>query len=410
MGFSDEAWIAFRLVVGYLGTAPGRIARSLAEVPCVKTTDGAWLAPSEGVFFPRERGAPELPKSLTVPIAAVPDVDGFRPLIEAAGVRPFRWREVIFERLIPVLSDGERSEFERETALTALRRYWESEPRGDRDVEARVGSVLVRAVRADGSSQTWRPARSVYFSSLWLGDDSLERIYGPFHEPELLVQTPPGDSEERRVEREFLEWLGVAAAPRVDEKVADRGDLYMWHHSDRHPHRSARDWWIEWKRDTEVERAAECPQGHPASQQLRSSFWLDRFGELAASKDVARLSALFGLISKGWAPRYRNALQATFYCQHSQHGGERERRVLSVLGLALRTAEWVPAETGDSVVVRRPSDVWRSAPEVPARVTAALPILPEYLDTDEGAAFPRHGGQCHGGANLISDKTKTWPV
>ena len=53
MGFSDEAWIAFRLVVGYLGTAPGRPKPHVAGVSersekAEPTRSGRLWAPTEG--------------------------------------------------------------------------------------------------------------------------------------------------------------------------------------------------------------------------------------------------------------------------------------------------------------------------------------------------------------------------
>ena len=72
-------------------------ARLLRGVACVCTTTRSWVRPSKEVYFPRERGAPALPEDLPLQIAHVPDAA--RLLLQAAGVSPFRWRDIVLQSI-----------------------------------------------------------------------------------------------------------------------------------------------------------------------------------------------------------------------------------------------------------------------------------------------------------------------
>ena len=63
-------------------------ANALSDVACVLTSTGAWVAPSNRVFFPR-RDDVDVPVDLPVPIVSVPEVEGLDSLLRDAGVHPF---------------------------------------------------------------------------------------------------------------------------------------------------------------------------------------------------------------------------------------------------------------------------------------------------------------------------------
>ena len=56
----------------------------LGQHRCVRTTSGDWVAPSSGVFFPRERAGVSLEVDMPVTIADLPSVVGLPDLLAAA--------------------------------------------------------------------------------------------------------------------------------------------------------------------------------------------------------------------------------------------------------------------------------------------------------------------------------------
>src|SRR5205807_1492589 len=104
---------------------------SLASIECVRTAGGGWVAPSNRVFFPRQRDEVVFPEGLPVPIANVPNVSGLRSLLEEAGVRAFEWRLLIPEFVLPLLTNPEENQDMRRSALAALRGYFRTERTGD---------------------------------------------------------------------------------------------------------------------------------------------------------------------------------------------------------------------------------------------------------------------------------------
>jgi hypothetical protein len=133
----------------------------LKTVRCVRTTTGEWVSPDDGVFFPRERSALALPVDVPMDIADLPAVDGLSELMTEAGVRPFRWRQLLLDRILPLLADPETSAALRSSGHAALRAYLATEGGGDQDVLARLPGVLVWAKRTDSDLTTLSKARDI---------------------------------------------------------------------------------------------------------------------------------------------------------------------------------------------------------------------------------------------------------
>lgn len=357
--------------------------RRLAEVPCVRTLGGQWKAPKDGVFFPRQRGEVEFPEELRVPIAHVPEVEGLRALLEAAGVRPFEWRSLLPDFVLPLLLDEDSTQEIRGPALQAVRAYYETERSGDPRLKAQLARILLPAARSSGGGQTLRQAQETYFSARWLRHDRLEQIYGPFEEPEFLAVIPPEDDEARRSEAGFYRWLGVAASPRVDEKRTDQRDTYMLNSLYRHPHREYGEQWEDWRRSDDFQSASRCGQGHSESQQLRASYGLDRFPDLVASADPPRLALLWLQLAAHWGPVYQAAMSAEFYCQATAHSGDALRLAPSLFSHMLRRLDWVPCLQNREPVLVPPSRAWRVTSDTPRRIAERVPVLDRTLDLPE---------------------------
>lgn len=356
---------------GFVGT--------LKTARCVRTTTGQWVSPDGGVFFPRERAASELPVDVPMDIADLPDVDGLSELMTDAGVRPFRWRELLLDRVLPMLADAALDADLRERAHSALRSYLVTEGGGDHEVLARLADVLVEARRTGSDVATLSKAGQTYFGADWLGNDDLELIYGPFGSFEFLAEPVPADPQARADAREYYEWLGVSPRPRLDKAEARTTDRYRLP-AYQHPHRRYGSWWSEWINSEVFQAARQCGQQHPESQQLTASYALDRLPELVVLADPERLRLLARRLARDWA-HYRPAMFARLTCVNLSHRGENSRSIPSLLARMLAEAQWLPARQQGRLVLRRPREVWRVVPDLPRRVRDWLPLLDSTLDS-----------------------------
>ena len=383
---SDQVAGFFEYLVSWsekVGTR--KFSALLGSVPCVRILGGRWIAPKDGVFFPRQRGDIEFPSDLSVPIADLPDVDGLRPLLESAGVRPFEWRALLPEFVLPLLMDESTPDERRAPAIQALRAYFESERTGDPRLKVQLARVLVNVRDARNSRQARRPTGNTYFSAEWLDDDRLERIYGPFEQIEFLCSSPPEDDDERRRELAFYEWLGVSQYPRIDERRTDQRDTFMVYALSRHPHRLYEDLWNSWLNISPVRVAQQCAQGHTYSQQLRVSYSLDRFPELVRIGDAIRLELLWHALVDHWGTVYEPAMKAEFYCQNNSHAGDRVRTAPSMFAHMLRELEWLPCVRNREPVLVKPASAWRVIADTPRRIVERVCALPRTLDTPNSA-------------------------
>ena len=359
-------------------------SQALKSVPCVLLQDGQAVAPASRVYLPRTNDSVSI--ALPLPIAVLPGaVDGLEALLKQAGVREFDWRNIIPDFLVPLLSDPGRDEVLRQAALDSLRAYVRVQRTGDRTVHVAVAEVLVPVRTVRGPDRGLAPARAVYFGSDWTGDHHLEDIYGPFGEVEFLDAPVPDDTSERAREKEFWEFLGVADCPRVLSVEPSGSERFstsslIW----QHPHHTDL-YWSWWLDDPEVAAAMGCPQGHPASQVLASSYVLDRFDQLVRAGDHFRLRRLWEELAARWGRTYEPATTARFRCVHGNHAGDPDRPVPSLLKATLLFCAWVPARRGRDPILVAPWQAWRVANQTPRHIRARVVTLPEPMAAGPGA-------------------------
>jgi hypothetical protein len=123
----------------------------------------------------------------------------------------------------------------------------------------------------------------------------------------------------------------------------------------------------------------QCGQERADSQQLTTSYALDRLPDLIAHADPEQLLLLARHLATDWA-HYRSAMSTTLTCVNQAHRGENARSIPSLLALMLTDTQWLPARQQAKVVLRRPREVWRVAPDLPRRAQDWLPLLDPTLD------------------------------
>lgn len=375
---------AYEFLVAWREKEGWRFAQLIRDVPSVRISGGGWVAPAGKVFFPRQRGEIEFPTSLDVPIADIPDVEGLRGLLEAAGVRPFEWRQLLPEFVLPLLRDAGTAPHLRVAALGALRKYYETERTGDPRIHAEISDILVPASPCDVSQGNpaveMRRARTVYFSSEWLGHDRLEQIYGPFGRAEFLA-VPLPSTDEKDTEFAFYEWIGVAPRPRTETVE----DAFFLSSLARHPHGAYGDIWQDWQRDV-LSAVRTCPHGH-SQQVLTRSFALDRFPELVAVADRERLRILWTELATGWSS-YDSATRSDVRCDHGWHTtADRSQLVQSFMHYMLTNLSWVPTVRMHKSILVVPRLAWRLAVDTPRAIAERVAVLEPRLKVRESGAL-----------------------
>ncbi len=258
----------YTFLVDWSTTTPRPFVAYLSFAQCVSLPGGKWVRPNEGAaFLPPQRGETEFPPHLELPIAKLPMIEGLNRLLEDAGVQPLTWRALVAEFLMPRLSDPDRADDDRQSALRALRTYYDRVRRvnaGDQDIRERVSSTLLPARKDSVGESGLRRAGGLYFGEDWLPEAGLEKIYGAFNEHDFLAMIP---GETRDSDLEFFTWLGVSDCPRV-VKVSPIAPEHAG-----------------WRMSTDYRIASECLSGaHPYSQTLESAPSLDRLGEILKSE------------------------------------------------------------------------------------------------------------------------------
>ncbi|RZU48794.1 uncharacterized protein DUF3883 [Krasilnikovia cinnamomea] len=374
-----------------------RLLPELREVPCVLTVNGELrVAARQPVFFPRTRGDAPIPVDLPVPIAEVPKVDGSEALLRELGVRPFEWRELVRDFLLGILTNPDAQPGLRDRAMAGMRAYHQARLSGSDALVSELGSVLLPARAAAGDRRELRAGGAIYFGRDWTGSDDLEVIYGPFGEAEFLDVDPPVDSEQRHVEQDFYEMLGVRDHPRLQEAKTDAPDGYAAKASDALRRTRAYD---AWRMQPEVQTARRCQQGHGNSQMLQGAYRMDRHEDLLDSRDRQRFQALWRQLALHWADVYESAMTATFCCSQSQHIGDRDRPVESLFAYSLRSWRWLPVYRGKVAELVRPGDAWIDAHDVPKRIR-------ERISRISASMFQMKGGRALADALGVTDASR----
>jgi hypothetical protein len=167
-------------------------------------------------------------------------------------------------------------------AFEFLRELWKRHPDVVAEAKERLGVVRVPARRVRGKRSAWRRADQTYLSSAWAnGDRTLERLYGPFSEPEFLALEPPSDPREAEDLEGLLSVLGVADTPRSMSMPAT-GELFA-----------------EWRDDGNTKSA--CPQDsdHGTFRVGYSGAVLDRVGCLNPIRPVTSTLASLSAPDRG---------------------------------------------------------------------------------------------------------------
>lgn len=360
-------------------------AHRLKDHPCVVTLDGSWARPASGIYFPRMRDESDFPDDFPVTIAKLPEVDGLRMLMTATGVRPFEWRELVLTYLLPVLMQEDAGAAVRVAAMVALRNYFRNQRTGDQTIEGRIGSVLVSAATVSGQSTGLRPAKKVYFGGPWPGSSSVEALYGPFQKVEFLAEAPAVDEDELADQVRFYSWLGVSHHPKILSVETIQRGVHMTDNLRQHPHRTVPAW-HSWWTSRDVSEGQHCGQNHPQSQQLQSSFILDRFDELIQFADESQMRIIWTELARNWE-RFEPSTHSIIYCQANGHRGDRSRRVPSLMLHQLRKTKWVPASREESVELAEPGEIWRPANDTPKWMMRMVPVVPLQLLDDAGIAL-----------------------
>ena len=381
---TDTAHDYYAFLASWREKAGAPLVKELKQTASVLGVNGQLFTPdADTIFFPRERGDVALPEALPIPVAYMPDFEEAQSLLRELGVKPFEWRELIRDFLIKLLASRETDDATRARAMTALRAYHQVRLSGSEDLEPVLGRVLLPGRTSDRATKNLRPASELYFSAPWTGSDDLEVLYGPFDQPEFLDVELPEDSEQRKTELDFYLMLGVTDHPRLDEARPTEYDGFQVG-SSRHPHRGTL--YSEWMALPEVQAAAQCPQGHPASQRLRLSYRLDRHEELIDSKDPARLLALWTQLARRWGAVYEVGMQSLFWCVNTSHAGERGRPAPSLFAHTLHTRPWVPVDRGNNAELVRPANAWIGAAQTPRRIQERIPRISEAMYETRGGA------------------------
>lgn len=228
---------------------------------------------------------------------------------------------------------------------------------GDQEIREAVRKALLpaRSGVTPDNQEHFQEAGELYFGADWLRDSRLEVIYGPFRRPEFLDITVPLDPDDALADRAFYTWLGVADRPRL---------------------RISRDAYaapVEWRSTVEYANAARDPQSHPESQDLFDP-GLDRLHKLVRIADRTRLIALWNELAEHWAEYATQIAEATWHCKAGAHKGDRDRRLVSSAAFALRQMPCVPSIKNEQPTIASASEIWKPAPETPARVRRLLQI------------------------------------
>ena len=224
---------------------------------------------------------------------------------------------------------------------------WEATPERLEAERARLGAIRVPTRPAERGQQAWRAARDTYFSSTWLGDRSLEQLYGSFGQAEFLAETPPADRRRRARRRQFFATLGVADSPRVFRHTTHP---WRWGRHIRGLQHGG-----EWDEEPYFQDL-ECPAVHTESMELEVRV-ADRLESLLDNGlTVRRATALGVALARSPEPYGPDAVVR---CNHGSHPGKLVRRIPGYQTWLLETREWVPVSRDPAgASLRAPAVAW----------------------------------------------------
>jgi hypothetical protein len=374
-----------------------RFSRALSQAQCIVTDKGRCIKPRRQLYHAKLRQeTPNMPSAISAQLihpSAYDENGRAGPTYRLLDTLEPRIRDYdaadIIRTAVVALFQNDRfrrvSLAERSEVYRYLFDYWRSRRGSDADVEAVKSEIQVPAKWVvDRRGDVWRSVDQVYLSSVWTGDDRLERLYEGMEGIAFLydvrgLEVSGGDRPEWA---RFWSWLGVHTAPRVLVDSVTRTDLYErgWDEiRHTHPH-AGTSLWVRYVEQLEKEYAS-CPRHGNGYRRLRQSIALEGFAALIESGQVERFPLLYGLLGEQWAALSKSLRPAEIRCYRSECSryGQRER-VLSFFEYLARNAAWIPAQRNldgtPETLLYRPDQCWLVSAGEDLAIRNLLPTPP----------------------------------
>lgn len=289
-----------------------QFSSALSHSHSVVIDDGSWIKPHGRLYHAKLRQeTPTMPQPLRTDVVhpSAYDPEGragpSHKLLDTLvpSIRDYDAPEIIVNAVIPLFEKGRFQNLslqERAEVYRYLYAYWETRRGGDRSVEGVKRRVQVPARPITNRRRdAWRPANEAYLSSVWSGDDRLERLYDGFDDVTFLyevrgLEIPP---EERKDWARFWSWLGVNTAPRLLRFEIPTADLWSYRLDvikRQHPH-AGTEKWLEYLAFVRSNHA-ECKKHGPGYRQLRLSVTVEGFAEMVERRQGERLILMYDLL------------------------------------------------------------------------------------------------------------------
>jgi hypothetical protein len=324
----------------------------LRERRILKDINDGWCAPALAVVS--IEGVPPLPIALRrvelMPLRS----ERARMLLEALEVKPMGPADALtsinhaLDKQTFGAEDADKQELH--DWLLALFR---ANPEALKQRWPLKGRAPVLARDADGTTEQWAHANTIYFGSGWsdLGG-YMEIVYGGDNEPRFIVGD--GNSASKTL-KDFYAALGVQRLPRLCKPVS--------------PHASQAS---KWRQSAPVLAKASCPDGHTHSEQMLQCQVLDRLDPILArvQGDPVVAEAFNELLARLSKPYGDDAI---FTCENVNHRNKaKPRAVPGYQRWRLQNALWVLVVNDPAGRTQRaPTRVWRGVPR--SQATLLLP-------------------------------------
>ncbi len=384
---------------------------ALSESHCIVTDSAEWITPHERLYHAKLRQ-----ETATMPRAIQADLvhpkayglhgrnsSTYKLLNELdPSVRDYDAPDIIRSSIIPLFRSNrfERLKIEERAEIYRyLFDYWKPGRKGgDPDVERLKGEIQVPARPITNRRRDeWRSVTEVYLSSVWSGDDRLEKLYDGFDKIVFLYEIRGLElrADEYKEWGEFWKWLGANDMPRIlkNEVEISNRDSERWNSiRTTHPHAGTA-LWVDYLNLVET-KYGPCEKHGTDYRRLRCSITLEGFAELVESKDWWRLDLLFELLAKNW-PRIRhNVYKAQIYCYRSDCPKyTRSKNISSFFDYLLRNVEWIPTRTEvdgkPNYELREPSHCWFVSHSERPIIRSLIPTPLTTLDQNEHWHFYR---------------------
>ncbi len=323
-------------------------------------------------------------------------------------IRPFEFLEVFEDGILPVMETYEKDWGERENEKLWILRYVKDLfdrqgylTRKQKLTDFDGGGIRVPARVANGSF-IWKRADGVYFSSDWIGNDDLEKLYGDFDDVFFLADAESlmTEESERASWWRFFETIGVWNKPRVLQ-FSDGMNHQICNGSfkplEGHPLSMQNPLWNNYlaylqKLPQSIQsKKPICWNIHLRARQTFLEFYaLDKFDKFLKQRE--KLPQLFELLFFNWS-FYSRFKTSQFEC--GEWGCRGKKRVESFFLFCLKNYNWIPTSLlmdEDIPVLLPPNRVWAiSEMGMQSSLAAFLPCLqqipPGFFNHSTYSAF-----------------------